>query len=110
LLAPRVEGNIESEDTPRADLLEVSPEARRDDRMEPVVGHTRVIEPPPPDGVKEFIGLEVEMQSTCLFVIIIYGVGEPSSSCGPSRTTRRRKKIILRRFLKSTLNEWLCDG
>ena len=57
-------GNGDSDDIPRADFPERSALARKDDRMEPVWGHSTVSDPPPPFGVTTVDGLVVVIQTT----------------------------------------------
>ena len=54
------------DEIPMRDLLELSPEARKEERMDPVCGQTKVTEPPPPPGVKVTDGLDVETHTANL--------------------------------------------
>lgn len=54
------------DEIPMRELLELSPEARKEERMDPVCGQTKVTEPPPPPGVKVTDGLDVETHTANL--------------------------------------------
>ena len=59
------------DDMPRCDLLELSPDARNDDRIEPVCGQINVTAPPPPPGVNDAVGFEVVTHKACFLRTIV---------------------------------------
>jgi hypothetical protein len=63
---PNSLGKDDMDENPIRDLLELSPEARKEERMDPVCGQTKVTEPPPPPGVRVTDGLDVETQTANL--------------------------------------------
>jgi hypothetical protein len=63
---PNSLGKADMDEIPMRELLELSPEARKEERMDPVCGQTKVTEPPPPPGVKVTDGLDVETHTANL--------------------------------------------
>jgi hypothetical protein len=75
-----LDGKREKVEIPKAALPDKSPATRRDDRRDPVCGHTIVKEPPPPPGVSAVDGLLVDTHKTlrlpaiiCVSVITFFG-------------------------------------
>lgn len=69
-------GKGEREDIPSRDLLELSPDARREESTAPVFGQSMTIDPPPPPAASDEEGFVVETQTASFRpdIILVYAV------------------------------------